>query len=134
MVGAGPCALPRAAEERLLLRRRRPLVEVAHLDLGNLDGIVFILLVIHLEGWVWCLLLGALPDAQVSQRGNWRERWNRRRRGIRGKGRAVSIVASVGFSRTVEMSGGGFGILEKRLRLLNGTKYLASPLRNLSRR
>jgi hypothetical protein len=69
MLGAGPCALPRAAEERLLLRRRRPPVEVAHLDLGHLDGIVLILLVIHLEGWVWCLLPGALPDAQVSHRG-----------------------------------------------------------------
>jgi hypothetical protein len=127
MVGAGPCTLPRAAEERFLLRRRRPPIEVAHLDLGHLDGIVFTLLVIHLEGWVWCLLQGALPDAQVSQRGNWRERWDRRRRRIRGKCRAVSIAASVGVSRTVEMSGGGFGVLEKRLRLLNGIRYLASP-------
>src|SRR5882757_3942287 len=127
MVGAGPCALPRAAEERLLLRRRRPPVIVAHLDLGHLDGIVFTLLVIHLEGWCGVCYQGLCRTRKCHKGENWRERWDCRRRRIRGKCRAVSIAASVGVSRTVEMSGGGFGVLEKRLRLLNGIKYLASP-------
>jgi len=79
MVDAGPrCALG-AAEEGLALRGRRPPVEVAHLDLWHLDAIVFVLLVVHLGGRLRCLLPEVVEDAQVSQRGAGRERWNRRR-------------------------------------------------------
>ena len=76
MVDAGLRSALRAAEEGLALRGRPPPVEVAHLDLGHLDAVVFILLVVHLEGRERCLLMGAFEDAQVSQRGNRRERWD----------------------------------------------------------
>ncbi len=69
MVDAGPCCALGAAEEGLALRGRRPPVEVPHLDLRHLDAVVFVLLVIHLEGWLRSLLSEALEDAQVSQRG-----------------------------------------------------------------
>jgi hypothetical protein len=54
-MGAGSRTLC-ATEEGISLRGRRPPVEVAHLDLGHLDSIVFVLLVVHLEGW--CQLPG----------------------------------------------------------------------------
>lgn len=76
VMGAGSRTLC-AAEEGISLRGRRPAVEVPHLNLGHLDRIVFVLLVVHLEGW--CLLQGGLLDAQVSRRGIWRVRWDRQR-------------------------------------------------------
>jgi len=132
MVNAGLRGVLRAAEEGLALRGRRPPVEVAHLDLGHLDAVVFILLVIHLEGVGWCLLPETSEDAQVSQRGDRRKRWDRRGWGLRGKCRAVNIAASVDVSRTGERSGGGFGVLEKRSMLLKGIWYLASPYKILA--
>ena len=72
IVDAGSCSVLRPAEEGLTLRGRRPPVEVAHLDLGHLDAVVFILLVVHLEGMGWCLLPETSEDAQVSQRGDRR--------------------------------------------------------------
>jgi len=65
MVDAGPRGALGAAEEGLALGGRPPPVEVAHLDLGDLDAVVFILLVIHLEGVGWYLLAETLDDAQV---------------------------------------------------------------------
>lgn len=66
-MGAGSCTLC-AAEEGISLRGRRPPVEVAHLDLRHLDSIVFVLLVVHLEGW--CLLPGGFAGrASVTKGG-----------------------------------------------------------------
>jgi hypothetical protein len=49
-VDAGPHYALRAAEEGLALRGRRPPVEVTHLNLGHLNTIVFVLLIVHLKG------------------------------------------------------------------------------------
>jgi len=56
-----------------------------------------------------------------------RIRWDRWGWEFRGESRAVNIAASVDVCQTSEMSGGGFGVLGKRSKLLMGIKYLASP-------
>jgi hypothetical protein len=65
-MGAGSRTLC-ATEEGISLRGRRPPVEVAHLDLRHLDSIVFVLLVVHLEGW--CQLPGGLCGTRKCHKG-----------------------------------------------------------------
>jgi hypothetical protein len=65
-MGAGSRTLC-ATEEGISLRGRRPPVEVAHLDLRHLDSIVFVLLVVHLEGW--CQLPGGLCRTRKCHKG-----------------------------------------------------------------
>jgi hypothetical protein len=102
-MGAGSRTL-RAAEERISLCGGRPPVEVAHLDLGHLDSIVFVLLVVHLEGL--CLLPGASAGRASVTKGEFESTMGSWTLEICGKSRTVSIAALIDVSRTGEKSGG----------------------------
>jgi hypothetical protein len=106
-MGAGSRTLC-ATKERIPLCGRRPPVEVAHLDLGHLDSIVFVLLVIHLEGW--CLLPGGFAGRASITKGELEGTMGSSTLRDSRKEQVVSIAALVDVSRT-EKSDGGVKVL-----------------------
>ncbi len=87
-----------AAEKGISLCGRCTPVEVAHLDLGHLDSIVFVLLVVHLE--VWCLLPGGFAGRASVTKGELEGTMGSSTLRDSRKEQVVSIAALVDVSRT----------------------------------